>query len=79
MTDREYADRLARLAAAALRKNQPRQYQMSWAEVALSGLHNSAELQYAAACSPSVVLRLIRRLDRLEARHGAPVRRGDPS
>ena len=64
MTDDQYADRLERLAQAALRKNQPRRYQMGWAEIAYSGLHSSSELQYAAACSPAVVLRLLRRLKR---------------
>lgn len=39
---------------------------MPWAEVSQSGMHNYAELQYAAAAAPSVVLRLLRRLERME-------------
>jgi hypothetical protein len=68
MKDTEYATRLEALAVRALRKNQARTYQMSWAEAV--HLMNSDELHYVSAAAPSVVLRLLRRLRRLEAQHG---------
>ncbi len=65
-TDRERAARLRVLAERVVRRNRARHFQMPWAEVVLAGVPDTEELYYQMAAAPSVLLRLLRKLERLD-------------